>query len=133
MSKPSYSSHNGKIAAALSLEHEVQFTATAALLLRDAFLFEIVDIHVTCDATWSRWGHQAKYGAVVSSWKNGLVLDTKVLRKFCKECHAKKTVGTASDEFLNCWEEFQGNCGQNYYGSSGGIEAREEGKCGSGL
>ena len=51
------------------------------------------------------------------------MLDTEVLRKFCYECHAKKNIDTASDEFLDRWEEHQINCGQNYYGSSGGMEA----------
>ena len=84
VSKPSYSSHNGKITAAMSLESDAQFSATAALLRKDAALVEIVDIRVTCDGTWSRRGHPAKYGIIViSSWENGLVLDTKVLSKFC--------------------------------------------------
>ena len=134
MSKPSYSSHNEKIAAAMSLEHEAQFSAAAALLRKDASQDEIVDIRVTCDGTWSRRGHQAKYGIiVVASWENGLVLDTEVHSKFFYECHAKKNMDTASDEFLDRWEERQGGCGLNYYGSSGGMEAEEQGGCGSGL
>ena len=52
-----------------------------------------------------------------------LVLDSEVLSKFCYECHAKKNMDTASDEFLDWWEEYQGICSQNYYGSSGGMEA----------
>ena len=71
--KPSYFSHNGKNAAAMSLEREAHFSATATLLRKDAARVEIMDIHVTCEGTWSRLGHQAKYGvAVVSSWENGL-------------------------------------------------------------
>ena len=54
VSKPSYSSHNDKIAAATSLECEAQFSAAAALLWKDAAPDEIVDIRVTCDGTWSR-------------------------------------------------------------------------------
>ena len=54
VSKPSFSSHNGKIAAAMSLESEAQFSATAALLRKDAALVEIVNIRVTCDGTLSR-------------------------------------------------------------------------------
>ena len=89
-SKPSYSSHNEKIAAATSLEHEAQFSAAEALLRKDAAPSEIVDIRVTCDGTWSRRGHQAKYGIViVTSWENGLVLDTEVLGKFCYEMQRK--------------------------------------------
>ena len=94
MSKPSYSSHNEKIAAATSLEREAQFSAAAALLQKDTTPDEIVDIRVTCDGTWSRRGHQAKYGiVVVASWENGLVLDTEMLSKFCYECHVKKNMG----------------------------------------
>ena len=71
--KPSYFSHNGKIAAAMSLVREAHFSATATPQRKDAARVEIVDIRVTCDATWSRRGHQAKYGVVVvSSWENGL-------------------------------------------------------------
>ena len=82
-----------------------------------------MDIRVTCNGTWSRRGHQAKYGiVVVASWENGLVLDTEVLSMFCYECHAKKNMETTSDEFLDWWEENQGNYGQNYYGSSGSME-----------
>ena len=51
VSKPSYSSHNEKIAAAMSLECEAQFSAAAALLRKDASSDEIVDIRVTCDGT----------------------------------------------------------------------------------
>ena len=51
-----------------------------------------MDIRVTCDGTWSRRGHQAKYGiVVVASWENGHVLDTEVLSKFCYECMQRKT------------------------------------------
>ena len=68
VSKPSYSSHNEKITAAMSLERETQFSAAATLLWKDAAPEEIVDIRVTSDGTWSRLGHQAKYGvAVVAS------------------------------------------------------------------
>ena len=51
------------------------------------------------------------------------MLGTEVLSKFCFECHAEKNMDTASDEFLDLWGEHQSNCGQNYYGSSGGMEA----------
>ena len=122
VSKPSYSYHNEKIAAATSLELEAQFSAAAALLRKDAALVEIVDIHVTCDGTWSRRGHQTKCIIVAASWENRLVLDSEVLSKFYYEWHAKKT-NPASDDFLDWWEEHQGNCDQNYYGSSVGIEA----------
>ena len=90
VSKPSYSYHNEKIAAATSLEREAQFSAAAALLRKNAALVEIVDIHVTCDGTWSRRGHQPKCIVVVASWENRLVLDSEVLSKFCSEWHPKK-------------------------------------------
>ena len=61
-------------AAATSLEHEAQFSAAAALLRKDTSPDEIVDVRVTCDGTWSRRGHQAKYGVVVvASWETGFI------------------------------------------------------------
>ena len=35
------------------------------------------------------------------------MLDTEVHSKFFYECHAKKNMDTASDEFLDWWEERQ--------------------------
>ena len=102
VSKSAYSSHNEKIAA-------------AALHSKDASPDEIVNVCVTCDETWSRRGHQAKYGVVVvASWETGLVLDTQILSKFCYECHGKRHMDTTSDEFLDWWEGHQAICGQNY-------------------
>ena len=59
---------------------------------------------------------------VVASWDPGQVLDIEVLRKWCKDCHAKRHLDPTSTEILDWWEEHQGICTINYSGSSGTME-----------
>ena len=85
---------------------------------------EIIDIQVTCDGTWSKRGHQAIYGIVViAAWATGQVIHTEVLSKYCAECHAKRGADTSSEDFLDWYEEHQGQCHVNHYGSSNAMEA----------
>ena len=128
VSKPSYSCHNKKIAAAMSLKREVQLSAAAAFLWKDATLDEIVDIRVTYDGTWSRRGHQAKYGVVVDSWENRLVLDTEVLSKFCYECHAKKNMDTDLMSSLSGGRNTRVIAARTTMGHQGVWRRREQGR-----
>ena len=85
---------------------------------------ELVDVAVTCDATWQRRGHQSLYSVVVvASWKTRMILDTEVLSKFCHTCSRHKNLDPSSPEFLDWWEGHQAECNANYRGSSGGMEA----------
>ena len=59
---------------------------------------------------------------VVASWDPGQVLDIEVLRKWCKDYHAKRHLDPTSTEFLDWWEEHQAICTINYSGSSGAME-----------
>lgn len=119
-----YTVYNDKIGAALSVEREVNTSAAAAQLRKDAADDEIVDVRVTCDATWQKRGHTSLYGVVVvASWDTGQVLDTEVLSKWCDECSQHRHIDPTSVEFLDWWEGHQAWCEANYTGSSGAMEA----------
>ena len=119
-----HSYHYDHIKRATEAEKQSNMSAAAALLRKDADEDEIVDVKVTCDATWQKRGHQSLYGVVVvASWDTGQVLDTEVLSKWCHECNAKRHLDPTSEQFLDWWEGHQHLCGQNFYGSAGSMEA----------
>ena len=63
----------------------VNMCEAAAVLRRavNASEDEVVDVKVTCNATWQKRGHQSLYGVVVvASWETGQVLDIEVLSKY---------------------------------------------------
>ena len=98
-------------------------SASAAHLRKNAVPDEILNVTVTCDATWQKQGHQSLYGVmVVASLETGQVLDVEVLSKWCKDCHAKRRLHPTSTEFLDWREEHQGICSVNYSESSGAME-----------
>ena len=119
-----HSYHYDDIKRATEAEKQSNMSAAAALLRKDADEDEIVDVKVTCDATWQKRGHQSLYGVVVvASWDTGQVLDTEVLSKWCHECNAKRHLDPTSEQFLDWWEGHQHLCGQSFYGSAGSMEA----------
>ena len=119
-----HSYHYDHIKRATEAEKQSNMSAAAALLRKDADEDEIVDVKVTCDATWQKRGHQSLYGVVVvASWDTSQVLDTEVLSKWCHECNAKRHLDPTSEQFLDWWEGHQHLCGQNFYGSAGSMEA----------
>ena len=118
-----YASHNMALKAATEAERQANMSAAAAFLRQGANPDECVDVKVTCDATWQKRGHTSLYGVVVvASWDSGQVLDTEVLSKWCKDCHAKRHMDPTSTEFLDWWEEHQDVCEVNHTGSSGSME-----------
>ena len=120
-----FSTHNQKLKVACNQEREVNMSAAAALIRKNANAKEdeIVDVRVTYDGTWSRRGHQALYGVVVvASWDTGQVIDAEVLSKFCYQWNERKHLDPSSPEFLDWWEVHQADCHVNYHGSSGAME-----------
>ena len=71
-----YPLHNTNIWLATMDAAEANMLEAAAVLREDAGDDEVVDIKVTCDATWQKRGHQSPYDVVVvASWQTGQVLD----------------------------------------------------------
>ena len=123
ISYPHYMAHCQKIKMSTEEEKQSNFSAAAGHLRRDVLSDEALSVTVTCDATWQKRGHQSLYGVVVvASWESGLILDTEVLSKWCKDCHAKRNMDPTSAEFLEWWKEHQSVCTVNYSGSSGAME-----------
>lgn len=114
-----------EIALATKKEREASFENAVSELRSNAKARadDIIDIKVTCDATWQRRGHQSLYGiVVVASWDTGKVLDVELLSKFCFECSKKQHLDPTSPEFLDWWEAHSAFCNCNYKGTSGGME-----------
>ena len=127
LSQTHYMSHTEQIRKATKEEKKSNLSAAAAHLRKDAVPDEILNVTVTCDATWQKRGHQSLYGVmVVASWETGQVLDIEVLSKWCKDCHAKRHLDPTSIEFLDWWEKHQGICTINYCGSSSAMEREHE-------
>ena len=83
-------SHTEQIRKAMEEEKKSNLFAAAAHLRKDVVPDEILNVTVTYDATRQKQDHQSLYGVmVVASWDPGQVLDIEVLRKWCKDCHAK--------------------------------------------
>ena len=119
-------SHTEQIRKAMEEENKSNVFAAAAHLRKDVVPDEILNVTVTYDATRQKRDHQSLYGVmVVASWDPGQVLDIEVLRKWCKDCHAKRHLDPTSTEILDWWEEHQGICTINYSGSSGAMEVEE--------
>ena len=120
-----YATHSSKVLVATREACYVNMCEAAAVLRRavNASEDEVVDVKVTCDATWQKRGHQSLYGVVVvASWETGQVLDIEVLSKYCRECNKKKNIDPTSPEFLDWWETHQADCDCNYDGTSGDME-----------
>ena len=118
-----YMTCNRALLTAVQESCEENMSQAAAVLRKNAKDDELVDVKVTCDATWQRRGHQSLYGVVVvASWETGQVLDIEVLSKHCVMCSQKKAIDPSSPEFLDWWETHQDVCLANYCGSSGGME-----------
>ena len=123
----SYSDHNSilqKIAHDVGVE-SCKSGSAQLHRLQGADPGDIVDVTVTCGDTWSRCGFVAAYGVVaVLLWKTGQVLDVTVLSKSCKVCkEAQRTMGSASQEFLDWMEKHQDFCNSNFTVSSPAMEA----------
>ena len=84
---------------------------------------QVIDVVVTCDATWSKRGFTALYGAVVvGSWKTGQILDVELLSKHCSVCSRQPQRDEDSVEFKDWWEKHKDSCSINYEGSSPAME-----------
>ena len=82
LSTPHFSCHAKAIHLASTAEKENQFSAAVENLGKLAKDDEMVDIHVTCDGTRCRRGHQAIYCVVVTAaWATGQAGDSEVLSK----------------------------------------------------
>ncbi len=68
-----------------------------------------LDITVTFDGTWSKWGYTALCGVcVVMYWDTGRILDAVVLSKHCGRCIAKlRALRLIDDQEARSLEEFQ--------------------------
>jgi hypothetical protein len=72
-----YAVHSSKVLVATREACDVNMREAAAVLCRTvkAGEDEVVDVKVTCDATWQKRGHQSLYGViVVASWDTGQIL-----------------------------------------------------------
>ena len=106
ISYPHYMAHCREIKKSTDEEKQLNFSAAAAHSRMDVPSDEVLSVIVTCDATWQKWGHQSLYGVVVvASLESGLILDTEVLSKWCKDYYAKRNMDTTSTDFLDWWEE----------------------------
>ena len=85
---------------------------------------DIIDIAVTCDATWSKRGFTAMHGVVaVIAWETSQVLDLEIKSKRCSVCAMKmKVLDEGSNEFDEWWEGHQAHCECNHAGSSPVME-----------
>ena len=79
-----YTTHSSKVLVATREACYVNMCEAAAVLRRavNASEDEVVDVKVTCNATWQKRGHQSLYGVVVASWETGQVLEIEVLSKY---------------------------------------------------
>ncbi|GFY36686.1 uncharacterized protein TNCV_2566491 [Trichonephila clavipes] len=84
----------------------------------------IIDITVSYDGTWHKRGHTSLYGiGIVIDIMTSLVVDFKVLSKYCHECSmAAKDMGEASPEFQIWKSGHSEKCQKNFDGSSGSME-----------
>ena len=115
-----FSLREREIAFTTKKERKASFERAVAKASAD----DIINIRVTCDATWQRRGHQSLYGVVVvASWETGKVLDVELLSKFCFECSKKQHLDPTSPKFLDWWDAHSAFCNCNYKGTSGGMEA----------
>ena len=127
VSSKSYSDHNSilqKITHDVGME-SCRSASEQLQRLQGADPDVVVDVSVTCDGTWSRYGFVAAYGVVaVLSLEIGQVLNVTVLSKSCKVCkEAQRTMGSESQEFLDWMAKHQDSCNLNFTGSSPAMEA----------
>ena len=121
----SFSSYNDKLLEDSFLHREKSFKAATDHLhdLEDVPHNAVIDVVVTCDATWSKRGFTALYGVVVvASWKTGQILDVEVLSKHCSVCSHQKERDENSQEFKDWWAKHKDSCFINYEGSSPAME-----------
>ncbi|GFW35785.1 uncharacterized protein TNCV_727201 [Trichonephila clavipes] len=51
----------------------------------------VIDITVSYDGTWQKWGHSSLYGiGIVIDILTGLIIDYEILSKYCPECTTAK-------------------------------------------
>ncbi len=89
-----------------------------------------LDVTVTFDGTWSKWGYTAMYGVgVVMSWDMGHVLDQVVLSKYCRHCSRKmnslgidEVQAKESVEFQTWYADHEDHCTLNHRGTSALME-----------
>ena len=120
-----YSTHMEEIARA-SLQQAQKSREAASEHLHDMHGVkkdDLLDITVTCDGTWSKWGFTAMYGVVVvASWDTGEILDCEVLSKYCHECSTHSNLDQDSIAFQEWWKTHENKCESNYAGSSPAME-----------
>ena len=90
---PSYHDHS-QHRAMVSMECASENMLAASAYLHDLHDVEpttVIDVHVSCDGTWSKRGFTATHGViVVISMESGQVLDFQILSKHCSVCARKK-------------------------------------------
>ena len=82
----------------------------------------VINVPVTFDGTWSKWGHAANYGfGFVLSVDTGEVLDYGFKSKICWECNSHKTKKD-SDEFQKWYQKHKKICSKKFDGSTGNMK-----------
>ena len=86
--------------------------------------YDVLDVTVTCECTWSKEEFTALYGVVVViSWDSGEVLDCEVVSRHCSEFARWDDTGLSSDEYLQWYDRHKDQCTQNFVGSAPAKEA----------
>lgn len=81
------------------------------------------DIAVTNDGTWMRRGHTFLFGAAnIIALNNGKVLDTHLCSKYYHSCNVHKNDDKNSFAYQHWAKSHAKKCGNNYQGTSGGME-----------
>ena len=83
----------------------------------------IVDTGVSVDAAWAKRGFSSLNGVTTAiSVKNGKILDTEPMSKYCLACSRKELLKKTDPKTYETWNASH-SCVINYSGSSGGMEA----------
>lgn len=84
-----------------------------------------VDVAVSCDGTWQKWGHSSLYGVVlVTAIETGKAFDREVKSRVCISCQRHSKIDASSDEY-RLWKQRHldsDECSWNFEGSANAIE-----------
>ena len=89
--------------------------------LYDASQDQVIDIIISCDGTWQKWGFSSLFGVVfIIAYETGKVIDYTVLSKHCSGCKKWERKDQTTTEY-HTWKE-QHDCSINFSGSAGSME-----------